>query len=63
MEREKVWREFMDLTMEDQQKVADFISSLRGESRSTRFGKRTNLEDSTAWVRETRELEWAKRRG
>lgn len=70
MEREKVWREFMDLAPEDQRKVADFIASLRGESRPTRSGTRTNLEDepfigmrsgredledSTARVRETRE--------
>lgn len=78
MEREKVWREFMELAAEDQRKVADFIASLRGEFRSTRSGTRTNLEDepfiglwsgredleeSTAWVRETRDREWVKRRG
>ncbi len=70
MEREKVWREFMDLTTEDQKRVADFISFLRGKPRSTQTGKPTNLEDepfigmrsgredledSTARVRETRE--------
>ncbi len=78
MEREKVWREFMELTMEDQKRVADFIASLREKPRSTQTGKPTNLEDepfigmwsgredlkdSTAWIRETREREWVKRRG
>jgi hypothetical protein len=54
MEREKVWREFMDLTVEDQQKVAYFIASLRGNSTSLEdepfiglWSNRKDLKDST----------------
>jgi DNA-directed RNA polymerase specialized sigma24 family protein len=46
MEQEKVWREFVALPEEDQQRVADFIASLRGESRSALSDgpeKRTDL--------------------
>lgn len=78
MEREKVWREFMDLSTEDQRKVADFIASLREESRPARSGALPNLEDepfigmwsdredmrdSVEWVREVRGSEWTKHRG
>lgn len=34
MEKEKVWREFMALSEEDQRRVATFIASLRAGSRS-----------------------------
>ncbi|MBA2692835.1 MAG: hypothetical protein H0U65_10130 [Rubrobacter sp.] len=70
MEREKVWREFMDLTMEDQQKVADFIASLRGKPTNLEdepfiglWSDREDLRDSTQWARETREREWVNREG
>lgn len=78
MERGKVWREFMELSAEDQRKVADFIAFLRGEPRSVPSGALPNLEDepsigmwsdreemrdSVAWVREVRGREWTERRG
>ncbi len=70
MEREDVWREFMDLTVEDQRKVADFIASLRGKPINLEdepfiglWSGREDFTDSAAWVRETREREWTKRRG
>lgn len=76
MEREKVWREFMDLPAEDQREVADFIASLRGEPRSVRSGAlpaledepsigmwsdREDMKDSVEWVREVRGREWTER--
>lgn len=33
MEKEKVWQEFMALSAEDQRRVANFIASLRWETR------------------------------
>ncbi len=66
MEREKLWREFMDLAPEDRRRVADFIASLGEEARSTRSPNPTNLKDlkdGTVWVREAREREWSNRRG
>ncbi|MGH3087927.1 MAG: DUF2281 domain-containing protein [Rubrobacteraceae bacterium] len=77
MEREKVWREFMGLSVEDQRKVADFIASLREEPRPSRpdaspnledepsigmWSDREDMEDSVAWTREIRRSEWTKRR-
>lgn len=70
MEREKVWRDFMKLAPEDQRKVADFIASLREKPSNLEdepfiglWSGREDLADSAAWVRETREREWDKRRG
>ncbi|MGI8540953.1 MAG: hypothetical protein ACR2N0_14470 [Rubrobacteraceae bacterium] len=67
MEREKVWREFMDFTAQDQRKVADFIASLRGEPINLEdepfigmWSGREDSTDSTEWVRETRKHEWTK---
>ncbi len=48
MEKEKVWREFMALSEEDQRRVASFILSLRAESTLAGSGepeKRTDLTD------------------
>lgn len=69
MEREKVWREFMELTTEDQRKVAGFTASLRGEPMNLEdepfiglWSGREDSTDSTGRVRETRERERDKRR-
>lgn len=48
MEKEKVWREFMALSEEDQRRVAIFIASLRAESQPTLSNgleKQTDLTD------------------
>ncbi len=48
MEEEEVWQEFMALSEEDQRRVANFIASLRAESRpalSDKPEKQTDLTD------------------
>jgi hypothetical protein len=74
MDRDTLWQQFAALPREARDEVADFIAFLQNKyARSSRvttrkplheepfvgiWQNRTDISDSTTWVRETRQREW-----